>query len=149
MSKGLGPPPPALLTRIVSPPNASTVFSTTAERSASCMTLQASPIARPPAALIAPAAFSAASHSSEAGRHASVEGAFADRIMTDRFEPRGRGRLDAGRTTTDGHRCEDGTLQRNNADPATAKRPRPGDSTVGTIAHFGQARPCRRVPSVV
>ena len=60
MSKGFGPPPPALFTRRVSLPNAATALSTSATRSFSSMTFTERPTARPPATTISAAAASAA-----------------------------------------------------------------------------------------
>ena len=61
MSKGLGPPPPALLTRIVTFPKASTVAFTSASRAASSVTSQARAMAFPPALRIPSATASAVS----------------------------------------------------------------------------------------
>ena len=52
ISKGLGPPPPALFTRIVRPPKSRSAAATAPARSASFVTSQARPVARPPEPVI-------------------------------------------------------------------------------------------------
>ena len=60
MSKGFGPPPPALFTRMESFPKRATAASTSATSAFSSVTFTASPAARPPAATILAATASAA-----------------------------------------------------------------------------------------